>query len=199
MLIRTMEKKDIFEVLSVAESAFSEEKLYKWAAQNNNERSIFIKRFFEFRLEAGFGKNFMEIAVNDTNKIAGVAIWVPPVGDGNNNEGMPPDFNKIFLNINNSVQERCYRFISTVIEAENFFTKPYWTLAPIFIHKGMQGKGIASLLINRQLKIIDNKHLPCILVTQEENNIPIYERYGFKTAVEVPIDVGIISYGMIRK
>jgi ribosomal protein S18 acetylase RimI-like enzyme len=63
----------------------------------------------------------------------------------------------------------------------------------------MQGKGIASLLIRRQLKIIDDSHLPCILVTQEENNISIYERYGFKIGIEIPIDIGIMSYGMIRK
>ncbi|MDR1374897.1 MAG: GNAT family N-acetyltransferase [Treponema sp.] len=197
--MRAMEKEDIYEVLSVAESAFSDEKLYKWTVPNSNERSIFIKKFFQFRLEAGFGKNLMEVAVDDTKKIAGVAIWIPPVEDENSNEGIPPDFDKIFLNINNDVRERCYKFIGTVIKAENFFVKPYWTLAPIFIHKEMQRKGIASLLIKKQLKIIDDKHLPCILVTQEENNIPIYERYGFEVAVELSIDVGIMSYGMIRK
>jgi GNAT superfamily N-acetyltransferase len=141
----------------------------------------------------------MEVAVDDTEKIAGVAIWIPPVENKNNNEGIPPDFDKIFLNINNDIRERCYKFIGTVVEAENFFPKPYWTLSPIFIHKEMQKKGIASLLMKKQLKIIDDKHLPCILVTQEENNIPIYERYGFKVAVELSIDVGIMSYGMIRK
>jgi predicted GNAT family N-acyltransferase len=54
-------------------------------------------------------------------------------------------------------------------------------------------------LIRKQLKTIGSEHLPCILVTQEENNIPIYERFGFKVAIELPIDSGIMSYGMILK
>jgi hypothetical protein len=56
MLIRAMKKEDIYEVLSVAESAFSDEKLYIWTVPNSNERSMFIKNFFQFRLEAGLGK-----------------------------------------------------------------------------------------------------------------------------------------------
>jgi hypothetical protein len=43
------------------------------------------------------------------------------------------------------------------------------------------------------------ERLPCILVTQEENNIPIYAKYGFEVAVEIPINTKIKSYGMIRK
>jgi predicted N-acetyltransferase YhbS len=199
MLIRTMEKEDIYEVLAVAESAFFDEELYKWVVPNNNERGALIKAFFQFRLEAGFNKRVMAVAVDDKKKIAGAAVWIPPVEDENSNKGNSPDFNGYLSKFNNGIRERCYKFIGTVREAEEFFVKPYWTLAPIFVHKEMQGKGIASLLINSQLKIIDSKHLPCILVTQEENNIPIYERYGFKVAVELPVGAGIVSYGMIRK
>jgi hypothetical protein len=194
-----MEKEDIYEVLSVAESAFFDEKLYKWTVPNNNERVTFIKGFFQFRLEAGFGKRLMEVVVDDTKKIIGAAIWVPPVEDENNNKGTSPGFDEFLSNFNNDARERCYKFIGTVREAENFFIKPYWTLAPIFIRKEMQGKGIGSLLIRKQLKIIDSEHLSCVLVTQGENNIPIYERFDFKVAIELPIDTGIMSYGMIRK
>jgi GNAT superfamily N-acetyltransferase len=194
-----MEKEDIHEVVSVASAAFFEEKLYKWTVPNNNERDIFIKGFFQYRIEAGLGKKFMEVVVDDSNKIIGAAIWVPPIDGEDKDNGKSPGFEQFFSKFNNTIRERCYKFIGTVIEAENSFTQPYWMLAPIFIHKEMQGKGIASLLIRNQLKIIDVKCLPCVLVTQEENNIPIYERYGFKVAIELPIDTGIMSYGMIRK
>jgi predicted N-acetyltransferase YhbS len=196
MVIRNMEKADINEVLAVAESAFFDEKLYKWAVLNNSERGAFIKGFFQFRLEAGFGTRFMKVAIDDSKKIIGAAIWIPPVED--KVKGDSSNFEKFLSKFNNDVRDRCNKFINTVKEAENSFFRPHWTLAPVFIHKEMQGKGVASLLIRKQLETIDNEHLPCILVTQEENNIPIYERYGFKVTIELPIDTGIMSYGMIR-
>jgi predicted N-acetyltransferase YhbS len=65
----------------------------------------------------------------------------------------------------------------------------------------MQGKGIGSALIRDPLKKIDGQGIPCVLVTQEEKNIRIYERFGFKTAITIPIDekAGLASYGMIRE
>jgi hypothetical protein len=42
MLMRAMEKEDIYEVLSVAESAFSDEKLYKWTVPNSNAVELSI-------------------------------------------------------------------------------------------------------------------------------------------------------------
>jgi ribosomal protein S18 acetylase RimI-like enzyme len=199
MLIKIMEEEDISNVLAVAESAFSDEKLYKWIVPDTNERSVFIKEFFRFRLRSGFGKRQMEVVVDDSAKIMGMAIWDFPVENKNNDKENSPDTEKFLSQFNNTIRERCYKFIGTVIEAENFFPRPYWALSPIFIRKEMQGKGIASLLIRRQLKIIDDSRLPCILVAQEENNISIYERYGFKVGIEIPIDIGITSYGMIRK
>jgi GNAT superfamily N-acetyltransferase len=194
-----MEPEDIYEVLSVAESAFFDEKLYKWTVPNDNERRVFIKSFFQIRLEAGLGRKFMEVALDDTKKIVAAAIWAPPVEDTNDGQENSSDFDKLFSKFDNGIRERCHQFFGTVMGAEKSFIQPYWALAPIFVHKKMQGKGIASLLIRKQLKVIDNVHLPCILVTQEEKNIPVYERYGFKISIELPINTEIMSYGMIHK
>ncbi|GHT27300.1 hypothetical protein FACS18942_06380 [Planctomycetales bacterium] len=200
MIIRNMETKDLDKVLSIADSAFFNEELYKWTAPNDIERTVFIKAFFQFRLKDAFGKKTMQVAVDDLGEIAGAAIWEPPIQEDNDGEGIPPAFEEMLSKFGNDIREHCYQFITTVLKIESYFFQPYWTLSPIFICKKMQGKGIASLLIRNQLKKIDEKHLPCVLVTQEKNNIPIYEKYGFKTAIKVPIgESDIISYGMIRK
>jgi predicted N-acetyltransferase YhbS len=199
MTIRDMEPRDIDEVLSVADSAFFDEELYKWTIPSDNERTDFIKTFFQYRLKNAFGEKVMQVAVDDIGEIAGAAVWVPPIKEENNG-GKSSDFEGMISRFSNDIRERCYKFVSTVTEAESHFTQPYWVLAPVFVNKEMQGKGIASLLIRNQLINIDETHLPCILVTQEINNISIYEKYGFKVVVEVPIgESGLISYGMLRK
>jgi hypothetical protein len=201
MFIKNLKKEDFNEVLTVAESAFFEEKLYKWTVPNESERGAFIKGFFQFRLESGFGKRVMEVAIDNSKKIMGVAVWVPPVLE-NDKENVPQSkspFMNFISKFNDDIQKRCFKFINTVEEAEKIFDKPYWILAPVFVKREMQGKGVASFLIRSRLKLIDMKRLPCILVTQEENNIPIYAKYGFEVAVEVPINTKIKSYGMIRK
>ncbi|MDR1249236.1 MAG: GNAT family N-acetyltransferase [Treponema sp.] len=201
MFIKNLEKEDFNEVLSVAESAFFEEELYKWTVPNASERGAFIKNFFQFRLESGFGKRLMEAAINDSKKIMGVAVWVPPVLENDREDILQSK--SLFMNFiskfSDDIQERCFQFINTVEEAEKNFDKPYWILAPVFVKKEMQGKEVASFLIRSRLKLIDMKRLPCILVTQEENNIPIYTKYGFEVAVEAPVNTKIKSYGMIRK
>ncbi|AEF80967.1 GNAT family N-acetyltransferase [Leadbettera azotonutricia] len=199
MTIRNMEPEDIDEVLSVADSAFFNEELYKWTTPNDNDRTDFIKTFFQYRLKNAFEEKIMQVAIDDIGKIAGAAVWVPPIKEKNNGE-KSFDFEEMISRFSNDIRERCYKFVSTVIKAENYFTQPYWDLGPVFVNKRMQGKGIASLLIRSQLKKIDETHSPCILVTQEKNNIQIYEKYGFKVAIKIPIEESrLISYGMIRK
>ncbi|MDR1641226.1 MAG: GNAT family N-acetyltransferase [Clostridiales bacterium] len=204
MIARKMEREDADKVATVAASAFLEEKLYKWTAEDENERQAFLEGFFKFRLEAGYGTRVMDVAVDDSNEIVGAAIWVPPSKEAA--EGPSFDFNRFmsifggFLStLSSNTAKRCYKFMLTVVEAESFFTQPCWCLAPIFVLKKWQGKGVASLLMRRQLEKIDEEHLPCILVTQEEGNIPIYERFGFAVGVKVEIDTGLVSYGMIRE
>jgi predicted N-acetyltransferase YhbS len=199
MIVRNMKPEDIDKVILVANSAFLNEELYKWAIPNVSERTDFIKTFFQFRLKNAFGKNIMQVAIDDTGEIVGAGVWIPPIEE-EKSRGTSSDFDEMLSKFSNDIRERCYKLISTVMEAENYFTQPYWFLAPVFVSKKMQGKGIGSLIIRSQLKKIDETHFPCILVTQEKNNIPIYENYGFKVAVEVPIGQSeLISYGMIRK
>jgi hypothetical protein len=121
MVIKIMEEKDISEVLVVAESAFSDEKLYKWIVPDTDERNVFIKKFFRFRLGPCFGKRQMEIAVDDSSKIMGMAIWDFPVENKNNDNENSPDTERFLSQFNNNIREHCYKFIGTVIEAENFF------------------------------------------------------------------------------
>lgn len=63
-----------------------------------------------------------------------------------------------------------------------------------------QGKGYASMLIRAKLRELDNQNLPCYLNTQNEDNVPIYEHFGFELVGIVPVpNSNFFYYGMLRK
>lgn len=56
---------------------------------------------------------------------------------------------------------------------------PFWYLNVIIVDPAFQGKGYASQLIKPVLASADESGHKVCLETQNENNIPIYEKYGF--------------------
>ena len=52
--------------------------------------------------------------------------------------------------------------------------------APIAVLPTSRGKGVASALINKKLKEIDEACLPYFLGTQDKENVAIYEKFAFK-------------------
>lgn len=57
---------------------------------------------------------------------------------------------------------------------------PHWHFGPIGVDPDFQGQGLASKLIRPMLERIDAEGLPVCLETNTEENIAIYERFGFE-------------------
>lgn len=55
--------------------------------------------------------------------------------------------------------------------------KPLWYLEFIAVHPSYQGRGLGSTMMKRLLAEIDN---PVVLECTSEENIPFYEKHGFK-------------------
>ena len=63
-----------------------------------------------------------------------------------------------------------------------------------------QGKGYASRLIREMLLRIDEEGLPCYLETQKEQNVSIYQHFGFKVIDEFIIPgTTIKAWPMLRE
>lgn len=72
-------------------------------------------------------------------------------------------------------------------------------LSTIGIAKEFRGLGLASGLMDPGLAMADSKNLPCYLDTHNENNLGLYERYGFRVAAESVIPgTGVRHWAMIR-
>jgi ribosomal protein S18 acetylase RimI-like enzyme len=62
-----------------------------------------------------------------------------------------------------------------------------------------QGRGIGRKLMTRALEIVDANKMPCYLETQNKNNVPIYQKFGFEVVSdkEVP-NRELHNWGMLR-
>ena len=81
-----------------------------------------------------------------------------------------------------------------------FVNFPHWYLSIIGVDPDYQGMGYASKLLKTKLAEIDEQNLSCFLHTENENNLKIYEHFGFELIKKVKIpNADFYLYGMLRK
>jgi hypothetical protein len=85
-------------------------------------------------------------------------------------------------------------------EHRRLLPEAHWYLAAVAVNPELQGKGIASGMLGHCLNAIDFLHFPCFLETENERNIPLYERFGFqiRKTLKLP-ETGIPCFLMIRE
>jgi ribosomal protein S18 acetylase RimI-like enzyme len=63
-----------------------------------------------------------------------------------------------------------------------------------------QGRGIGKKLMTRALEVVDAHKMPCYLETQNENNVPIYQKFGFEVVSDEELPGGgLHNWGMLRQ
>jgi ribosomal protein S18 acetylase RimI-like enzyme len=63
-----------------------------------------------------------------------------------------------------------------------------------------QGQGVGKKLMTRALEIVDANKVQCYLETQNKNNIPIYQKFGFEVVSDKEIPTGgLHNWGMLRQ
>ena len=63
-----------------------------------------------------------------------------------------------------------------------------------------QGRGIGKKLMTRALEVVDAHKTPCYLETQNINNVPIYQKFGFEVVSDKELPNGELhNWGMLRE
>ncbi|MGZ4942607.1 MAG: GNAT family N-acetyltransferase [Halobacteriota archaeon] len=75
--------------------------------------------------------------------------------------------------------------------------KPHWHLKIVGIEPDFQSKGIGSQMMELYCDIVDRNKLEGYLETDRPENVPFYERFGFKV-VEEEIEIGVKYWLMLR-
>lgn len=67
-------------------------------------------------------------------------------------------------------------------------TEPHWYLALLGVDPRWQGRGVGAALLEPRLALCDAEQVPIHLETQKAQNVPWYERFGFRVTetVELP-------------
>lgn len=77
-------------------------------------------------------------------------------------------------------------------------SQPHWHFDPLCVLPGRQGQGIGSQLMAYCCAKIDQEGMLAYLETDQEQNVVLYERFGFKTKESEDI-FGIKNYFMWRE
>lgn len=99
-----------------------------------------------------------------------------------------------------SALRRLLRFdaLSKALRKE-FGGAAHWYLWSLAVDPAQQRKGHASTLLRSVLTRADRSGEVCYLETQNPNNVPIYQRYGFALAARAELAPGVIIHAMRRE
>ena len=146
-----------------------------------------------------------EVYITSSN-IEGVAVWNPhKIKDwrgGKQSKKIIRESRKVRREIysDREFANRTSASMEIFNDLQNDFANfPHWYLTFISVDPEHQGKGYASMLIRAKFRELDKQNLPCYLNTQNEENLPMYEHFGFKVVGKKQIpNSNNYYYGMLR-
>lgn len=124
--------------------------------------------------------------VRRRDRIVGSASWIPP-------GGMPRSKSRevnIYLGCARALvtgrNRRTGLALLSAVE-KHHPREPHWYLPVLGVDPICQGEGIGSALLLHRITLCDRAGEPMYLETQKPENVPYYERFGFKVQREVAV------------
>ena len=114
--------------------------------------------------------------------VAGAAVWKPPGHWRVTPREILPALPAMLWALR--TRARVGVQMLNAIEAEHP-TEPHWYLEILGTHPEHQGKGLGSALLAPVLAHCDAEGEPAYLESSKEQNIPFYERHGFRVTKEL--------------
>ncbi len=192
-------KNQIKQASSIISKAFFNDPLMVFLFPKTKERSFKLSSMMELLIRLGMKYGIVHIT---SPNLEGIAIWFP-----SNRSKITPLMGLLnggisyFFKLGSKAvkkQNQFYKYIYS--KHKKLMTSFHWYLSIIGINPINQGKGYSNILFNSMFNQIDKQNLPCFLDTNNEKNLPIYNRFGFKIIekYEIP-DSNLINWAMIRE
>ncbi len=154
-----------------------------------------------FRYSLYYGIKYGETYATTPN-LEGVAVWIP-------SDNFPVTFWRAVRSVPLSVILGFGRkgggrmkYPGEYIDAMHKRLAPFkhWFLQTIGVDPQFQGKGYAGKLLRPMFARMDKEGLPCYLETLDEQNIQLYEHFGFKVVEKAIIPkTSLTSWAMLRE
>ena len=188
---KKLSRKELKYYAKMAAESYVDDPVHVYATKSEKLRKKFL---YHFMLERLSTSNREDVIFEDEEK-RGICIW----RDAHNDYTMF-DFmlcpNWVFLCVYNISLVKTLRVFSNL--DNKIFEKNTLLISPVFVDKAHQGKGIATRLIKQGIEELVPQGYKLGLETQNPENVPFYEKLGFKT-LEYKFfeNVGIHNYYMV--
>lgn len=181
-----LQKSQIKPAAEVLARAFQDDPIFVHFIPDASERKNKLPYLIRFLTRYGISHG--EVYAISPN-MEGVAVWIPSEKAARTQWRMMINGGlSLYLKLGREIVSRrrpVIDFISLIHRLHAPFR--HWYLELIGVDPELQGKGYAGTLLKAMLARLDKENVPCFLETQNGNNVPIYQHYGFKVVENVAI------------
>jgi ribosomal protein S18 acetylase RimI-like enzyme len=194
-----LSKDDIKPASKMLARAFYNDLVNQYAYPDEKEKNARLPYAYEFVMRYGlrYGQ------VHTTSKqLEGIAVWLP------SDKYVMPFWRLLLsgaiwpaLKMGKETGQRMQHF-SKYIKVKHKDLAPFnhWYLMLLGVDPRFQGRGFGSRLLREMLTNIDEEYLSCYLETHNEQNVPMYQHFGFKVIDEFIIpETTVKLWAMLRE
>ncbi len=169
--------------------AFIADPFARWFLPDPHQHISFMMSF----VSLFGGKAFDHASAYVIGKFSGVALWLPP--------GVEPEDEPMMEPFEQNVPEPTLGVVLSVFEQMAGFHphEPHWYLPLIGVEPRFQGQGYGSELMRHALVACDRDQKLAYLEATSPANLPFYGRHGFDVLGEVRAEDSPPVYPMLRE
>lgn len=193
-----MNSQDIEKFAESAALAYKEYPLFKYLTQNRFEHDV-IKNIIAASLNS---MNTNIIGVSTEKEANAIAIFVPPNYTGGKTIPFLIGGGFKLLKLTSAgIFLRLLRYENHAMKIKKKYTNHNsWYLYNVTVKPEYQRKGMSSALLKPMFEYLDREGQDCYLETHKEENVKIYEHYGFELLEVSKIPkTDIVQYSMLRR
>jgi predicted N-acetyltransferase YhbS len=154
-------------------------------------RAIAVERIHGIRVEA---LTASPLGLRSNGEVVGVCAFDPPGAPG-----MPPHLQARMLTVlseaGDGVLARAGQMLADF--SGRAPKEPHWRLGPVAVTPALQGSGLGTRMVSRFCAHVDTAGGTSYLETDREENVRLYERFGFQVIDQAPV-LGVPMWFMTR-
>ena len=188
-----IQKKDLKNAVNVLDNAFSEDSMWKEVFNDEDKNRVLTEVMVRFCLKYGN-------VYSTSDNLEGVMAIAPH--DKEMNLFRIIRSGAFSLSIKISSESKIMKVLSNAVEeAKNSLNLgPHIHLLIMGVSQEFQGKGFGGKLLRALIEKAETERKPIYLETQKEENVSLYEKYGFsvKKKIILPEPLNLPMWLMVR-
>jgi GNAT superfamily N-acetyltransferase len=188
-----IQKKDLDNAVNVLTDAFSEESMWKDVFTDEDKNRVLTEVMVRFCLKYGN-------VVSTSDNFEGIMAITPHDKDMTTLRVIRSG--AFFLSMKIANEAKKFKVLSNAVEEakKSLNLGPYIHLLIMGVSQEYQGKGYGGKLVRAIIEKSETERKPIYLETQKEQNVTLYEKYGFsvKNKIILPEPLNLPMWLMLR-